>query len=353
MSIRERLFLRQVRHVRPDLHDPWTAAAREAIRRDAGEILPPFLLHLPAPAAFSASWAIVSEPTRGPRVDRAMKEAVAAAVSATNTCPYCVDVHTTMLQGLGDRLAAGAIASGGRAIADPALGGVVAWARATRQPRAAILGRPPFPAEHGPELIGVALAYHYLNRMVNIFAAGSPFPLRSPRAKPILRSIASPVLRGLLARKGGPGASLELLPAARVPDDLTWARGDPIIADAFARAGATLDALGERLVAKPVRQLVIARLREWQGEEPGLSRGWAERAIDVLPPPHRASGRLALLAALASHQVDGAVLEAARARPGPAGDETLVATAAWASFGAARRVGSWLATGVYEQETVA
>lgn len=352
MSIRERLLLRQVRHVRPDLHDERTAAAREVIQRDAGAILPPFLLHLPAPDALSASWAIVSEPTHGPRVDRATKETVAAAVSATNTCPYCVDVHTTTLHGLGGGHAAADIASGGRAIADPALGAVVAWARATRQPGAAVLERPPFPPEQAPELIGVALAFHYINRMVNIFAAGSPFPLGSPSAKPILRSIASPVLRGLLARTGGRGASLDLLPATGVPDDLTWARGDPIIADAFARAGATFDALGERLVAEPVRQLVVARLGAWRGEEPGLSRAWAERAIDVLPPPRRASARLALLAAFASHQVDGAVLDAVRTRPGTAGDETLVATAAWASFGATRRVGSWL-TGVCRREAVA
>jgi len=93
-----------------------------------------------------------------------------------------------------------------------------------------------------------------------------------------------------------------------------------------------------------VRNLVTARLTAWRGEEPGLSRGWADSALQTLPAPQRPQGRLALLAALASYQVDARVLHDARTRPGPAGDETLIATAAWASFAAARRIGSWLHT---------
>lgn len=353
MSVRERLLLRQVRHVQPDLDDPRTAAARALIRWDAGVILPPFLLHLPSPAAFSASWAILSEPTHGPLVDRAVKEAVAAAVSAVNACPYCVDVHTTTLHGLGGREAAGAIASGRPAVADPALGAAVAWARATREPGAAVLRRPPFPDEHMPEMVGVALAYHYINRMVNIFAAGSPFPAGMPKARPVLRAVAAPALRRLLARKGGRGACLDLLPAAPLPDDLAWAHRDPIVADAFGRAAAAFDAIGEQFVAEPVRRLVTGHLGEWQGAEPGLSRAWVERAIEPLPPLQRPSGRLALLAALASYQVDTAVLEAARGSRGRTGDEMLVATATWASFAATRRVGSWLPTSTHGKETVA
>jgi hypothetical protein len=43
-------------------------------------------------------------------------------------------------------------------------------------------------------------------------------------------------------------------------------------------------------------------------------------------------------------QVDPQVLNDARTQPGPAGDEALVAAAAWASFAAARRIGTWLYT---------
>jgi AhpD family alkylhydroperoxidase len=343
MPLFDRLFLRQVRHLHPAASDPRTAAVRQQILRDVGVLVPPFALHLPAPDALRAYWAIFREPTYGRRVNRATKEAVAAAVSASNACPYCVDVHTTTLHALGDRTPAAAIAAGQPdRIADPALRVVVAWAHASRQPQAPILRQPPFPDAHAPELVGVALAYHYVNRMVNIFAAASPFPAASPRFKPVFRRVASPAFRSLLARQVRPGASLDLLPPAPLPDDLDWARGDPIIADAYGRAAAAFDAAGQQALPGPVRQLVAERLSIWRGEDPGLSRAWVDRATQPLPAPQRPLGRLALLAALASYQVDAQVLHHARPCPGPAGDEALVAAAAWASFAAARRIGVWL-----------
>jgi hypothetical protein len=58
-----------------------------------------------------------------------------------------------------------------------------------------------FPNEHAPELIGVALAYHYINRMVNIFAATSPFSAAAT-IKPMATRLAVPIFRRLLAPPG-------------------------------------------------------------------------------------------------------------------------------------------------------
>jgi hypothetical protein len=88
-----------------------------------------------------------------------------------------------------------------------------------------------------------------------------------------------------------------------------------------------------------VRELVSDRLDSWRGEETGLSRDWCERLIERLPEPDRPAGRLALLTALASYQVDEEVIGLFRARH--ADDATLIEAAAWASFAAARKVGSW------------
>src|SRR5262245_15587257 len=295
MSISERMFLRQVRYVNP-VYDARTAAVRKQILEDAGMLVPPFALHLPAPQALCAFWAIFREPTYGRAVDRAKKEAVAAAVSSINACPFCVDAHTMMLHALGERAPASAIASGnGDAIADPDLRAVVAWARASRQPDAAILQRPPFPDAHAPELIGIALTYHYVNRMVHIFAAESPFPLAAPMMKPFFRRLAAPLFRRLLRREVRPGRSLELLPAVRLPDGLAWAQSDPIFADAFARAAAAFESVGQQALPDGVRALVLARLGTWRGEDPGPSRGWVEHAIETLPVAQRPLGRLALL----------------------------------------------------------
>jgi AhpD family alkylhydroperoxidase len=343
MSLIDRSFQRQVRYVTVDVRDPGNSAVRAQIVRDAGALVPPFALHLPSPDGLRAYWAITRETTYGPRVDRAAKEAVAAMVSAGNSCPYCVDVHTTMLRATGERVPSDAITAGQtEQITDPRLRALVDWARATRRPGALILRNPPFPPEHTPELIGVALSYHYINRMMNIFAGSSPFPLPRLRTKSLFTRAALPVFRRLLAKDVRPGASLDLLAPAPLPADLAWAQGDPIIADTFARASAAFDTIGDQSLPLPVRDLVTAHIGAWNGEVPSLSRRWTDSATEQLPPDQRPLARLTLLTALASHQVDEQVINDVRALSEPAADATLIAVTAWAAFTTTRRIGTWL-----------
>ncbi len=65
-----------------------------------------------------------------------------------------------------------------------------------------------------------------------------------------------------------------------------------------------------------------------------------EDAVADLSDDEKASGRLALLAALASYQVDEDLIK--NFQQHFPSDEQLISTAAWASFVAAKRVGSWL-----------
>src|SRR5207248_295190 len=82
---------------------------------------------------------------------------------------------------------------------------------------------PPTAPSHAPELIGTAVAFHYYNRVVNVFLRESPFPSHVPEsAKPKARKVLGGVLRP--AEDGPPpGDSVALLPAAPLPDDLSWA----------------------------------------------------------------------------------------------------------------------------------
>jgi AhpD family alkylhydroperoxidase len=337
-------FRHQVRHIDLGGQGRRDSEAVRQIQRDFGMLAPPFALHLPAPDLLSAVWMIFREVMYARGVGRDTKEAVAAAVSATNACPYCVEAHATMLEALGGGQPAAAISSGAiDTITDPGMRGIVAWARATRRPDAPILRKRPFPDRDAPELVGTAVAFHYVNRMVNIFATDSPFPFTWQRAKPFARRIAVPLFRKLLSRTVTPGDSLKLLPSAELPQDLAWAAADPVIADAFARAAAAFDAAGRRALPDRVRDLVTDRLATWSGEDLGISRSWVETAVEPLPRIDQPLGRLALLAAFASHQVDAELLNNARTRPGPIGDRTLLVAAGWASFTTARRIGGFTA----------
>jgi hypothetical protein len=185
--------------------------------------------------------------------------------------------------------------------------------------------------------------------MVNVFLTEVPLPPGAPRMVlgPVMW-ILDRRLRPAAGRPYQPGTSLELLPAAPLPGDLSWTSSDPVTEDAFARGCAAVDAAGTRSVPASVRDLVRAELENWRGERHGLSRAWVESAVSGLPTADQAAGRLALLTAFASAQVDRSVVRMFRA--GRPGDATLVELTAWASLAAARRVGTWIPRGAAEAD---
>lgn len=326
-----RSLLRDTRHVGvvpPRLASGLVAEVYRQVERDFKMLAPPVALHSAAPRTLAASWMILRETLLAQGVAaRASKEAVATGVSAANSCPYCADVHGMTLDVIPD-------ADGSDR------GAFENWARTCAT---SATGTPTFPPEQAPELIGVAVAFHYYNRMVNVFLRESPFPAHVPEsAKPRARRVLGGVLRPSAGGGPQPGESLDLLPAAPLPVDLCWAWPNPVVTDAFARAYAAVDAAGARSVPHGVRALVHRRLSTWDGEAPGISRSWLHEAVAELPEAERPAGRLAMAVALASYQVDEDLVDAFR-RAAPGGDDTLIELAAWASMAAARRASTWLA----------
>src|SRR3954466_10645569 len=84
------------------------------VERDFGMLAPPVALHSPAPEVLAAAWLMLRESlgagggwvgggagVGGGTGSGAGREAGAAAVSAANSCPYCVEVHAMALGTLG------------------------------------------------------------------------------------------------------------------------------------------------------------------------------------------------------------------------------------------------------------
>jgi AhpD family alkylhydroperoxidase len=341
--------LAQVRHVAPTPPGRARGLVAEVYRQvqgDFGMFAPPVCLHAPAPEVLAAVWLTLRETLLASgATSRAAKEAVAAAVSHANACPYCVDIHTTALRGLTRARHAVAIADGRpEAVRDPALRAVAAWAHDSGTRAGAARRRLAVSAEEAAELVGVAVVFHYLNRMVNVFLDRSPIPPDMPAP---VRSGIQQVLGWLMApttrRTRVPGRALGLLPDAPTPAELSWAATTPRLAATFGQAAAALDAAGARSVPSAVRSLVLDRLAAWDGTPPGASRAWVDDAVAELDRQHRPAGRLALLTALASYQVAPSTVDDVRHQG--TDDATLVELAAWASFAAASRVGAWMRTG--------
>ncbi|MEU7998867.1 hypothetical protein AB0B83_26555 [Micromonospora sp. NPDC049060] len=335
-------MLTHVRHVTPvapEAADGPVARVYRQMADDFGVLAPPVLLHSPAPDVLRACWLMLRETLLAEGlVGREAKEVVAAAVSESNRCPYCVEVHGATAAGLlGDP--GGWPGTGVGGIGDPRLRALAEWARHSGDASAARRRPPPFPAAHGPELIGVAVAFHYLNRMVSVFLQDSPLPPAPAGIRAGVRRTAARIM-GALARAGRPpGRSLELLPPAPPEADLAWAVGQPHVAAAFARAGQAVHHAGQAALPEHVRRRILACLAGPPPPEPGGGR-WFDAAVAELAPAERPVARLALLTALTPYRVTDA--DVAACRDGGADDAALVTVTAWASLTTARRIGATL-----------
>ena len=335
-----------IQFVTPVSQDNAEGVVAEVYRQAARDFLvaPPLTLHSPVPNILAGVWGILRESMLAGPVNRTDFEVVAAAVSKINECPYCVDVHTMMLHGGAEHALADRLLNGNMDILPSSrMGSIVEWALAGRSPDAEIVKSPPFSEAEAPNIIGTAVAFHFLNRMVNIFLDESPLPVPSFLKwlkAPLGRLGASLFGKRLLGLSVEPGDALSLLPDMPLPDEFSWARSNPMVAAAFARFAAVIEEAGQSVVPVRVRELVQEQVDSWQGEDPGMSRQWVEDAVADLSDEEKASGRLALLVALAPYQVDDGLIEQFR-RYFPS-DEALISTTAWASYVAARQVARWL-----------
>lgn len=227
-------------------------------------------------------------------------------------------------------------------IKNPEVRAMIEWASASRTPDSPLLLTPPFTPDDAPEIIGVAVAFHYLNRMANIFMdeALLPIPSRLTGLKRVVNQLSGSLMKDLMVPLSSPGESLPFLPEVSLPADLAWAAPNPHVAGAYARLAAVVEAAGQQSLPMVIRVLVQQQVQNWQGEDPGLSRRWLEEAIAGLNEAHKPAARLALLTALASYQVDEGIIKAFRSQHPE--DDKLIGATAWASFTATRRVGTWL-----------
>jgi len=323
----------------PPRRDGLVAEVYRQIRRDFGALVEPMTVHAPVPTLLAAAWCVNRETLLVGRVRRELKEAVATVVSQLNRCPYCVDAHTIMLHaGSQHRIARQLSRGDRRGLSDPELEAVVAWAASTRSPDDAVLASPPFGTADAPELIGTAVAFHYINRIVTILLGDSPVPgpglMREAAKRP-----AGLWFSRAVRRPKEPGAALALLPDVPVPPELGWAAASPHVAGAFARFASAATEAGEEALDADMRRCVIERIDAWRGEHLGLDQAWIDDAVRCLRPPARPLAQLALLTAMDPHRIDQRMVETMRS---DLGDGRLLAVLAWSSFSASRRIATWL-----------
>jgi len=338
---------KQVRFIKPVIANEATGKLAEVylqIRRDF-QVLPPLTLFSPSTELLTAAWSIVRESQiASGSTPRSILEAVASAVSVTNECPYCVDAHSGMLHaGYNHDVVQAIFDQDNSLIQDDKTREIVAWAFSTKNPESDIIKHPPFNKAEAPKIIGTAIVYHFINRMVGVFLQSSPLPIPAGSVK--LRKIAlrlfgATLAKRLLNKKVNAGESLQFITSTDLPEDMQWAKEDKNISQAFASFSALLDRLNNQLISEDVRLLIESTINHWDGQDKGLSQAWLNQLISGLNSADKTVAKLALLTAFAPYQVNENIINEFRTH-NPSDEELLIVTT-WASFTISRKIGSWL-----------
>ncbi len=200
------------------------ARTYEQMSKEFGLVAEPHAVHSSNPELLAAAWCATRETLVAGKAAREVKETVARSVSEANSCPYCVGAHSMMLQAIGS--------DDSRSVE---LDRIATWAKATRFKGAVELDDPPFSLEDAPSIIGTAITFHYVNRVVDVFLPDSPMPMKVPGMDGITKKVGARVLSSVVTSEHRPGESLQLLPDAELPEDFAWASGDRFVSGAFAR----------------------------------------------------------------------------------------------------------------------
>ena len=336
----------RVRYVKPVRFSSATGATAELYQQIKTDFTPAplLLLHSSQPELLAGVWSILRETLlAGDKADRAVKEIVAAAVSKNNECNYCLEAHTLLLRSTTGHEVADAILRGDyNDIEDLELRSMFKWALTTKS--ASTVEALPFHSHNKPQIIGTMVTFQYINRMVKLFLGDTLFPVPSA-IKGLTRRVYTATEGKKIIRQLEPGESLKFVPVAALPVDLSWTSGNAAVAPAFAGFAYVVERAGREILSEQVRSLVTQYVSAWNGESMGEDYGWVDDAIAEVEVEHRPAARLGLMTALSLEAKPQAVTDFQLQFPE---DAQLIAATAWASFTAARRVGSWLAGGASE-----
>lgn len=291
-----------IRHITPVPRRAAAGLVAEVYRRVEAELGvpggPPFLMLSPAPELLAPMWALLRESLLvGGPAERVAKEVVAITIAVENDCRFCADAHTVMLHAAGEPALAEAVREGAP---PPEYAELAAWAAAPGP-------EGPFSADAAPRLIGTALVFEFITRLLKVLARNdSPHPATT--AKPG-RAVASRQLRAAVAADLKPGASLALLERRGPGPGEHWSTLDlaaPLWAGAspVGRAYASLRAAASRgrglldeQAAQSVERSIVRSVGRWGSllpVGPVVIDG-----IDDLPDHAALGARLAASAALA------------------------------------------------------
>jgi AhpD family alkylhydroperoxidase len=302
-----------VRHLRPASPKHSTGISKKVFNQmqleNAG-VHGPFLIHAAQPPLLAALWALFRETQLASGVPRAHQETIALLIAEENRCPWCIEAHKLALH------------------TQHPTPEIVAWFKSN-----------PNPLEDS-EMDGFSqnamiahraavILWQYINRMTNVLLVESAWQNFGSLREPLTRIMGYIFGAFFLHRNYTPGRSLEFIADAALPAHLAWAKSHHNIATALAYFHQQINQLAQGIIPVAVQHFVLEYVQEHRGQNMGLSRHWADDAVQPLEPGQQVIAKVLLLTALASYQIDDdLMLQLRQICPQ---DSDLLALLAWGS----------------------
>jgi AhpD family alkylhydroperoxidase len=281
------------------------------MQRENAGVHGPFLVHASQPTLLVALWALFRETQLASGVPRAHQETIALLVAEENRCPWCIEAHELALR------------------THPRVTEIVRWYQANPDP---LVDTPPSSLKLEAQIAyrAAILLWQYINRITNVLLVESAWERLGGWRQPATRVMGRVFGWLFLNRRYETGHSLGLIGDAPLPEHLAWAQPHRSIAKALAYFHQQIWQLADPPIPESVQRFVLEFVQVHERQSMGLSRRWADDAVHNLEPEQRALAKLLLLTALASYQIDDALIQSVRESMPT--DADLVAVLAWGAY---------------------
>ena len=167
------------------------------------------------------------------KVKRSLKEAIATCVSDINKCSYCVDAHSIMVFGTEKKLQSRiSLIKTTKPELQSKEDKLIFWALNNLNFESKIILDPPFGEDETAEIIGTAVLFHYINRLVTVFGGETPLP--TLKMKTMVKLFAANfIFKKAIKRKKVKGESLVFFDDNNGQSSFEWAANNPEILIAF------------------------------------------------------------------------------------------------------------------------
>ncbi|MDP3966673.1 MAG: hypothetical protein Q8Q02_00200 [Nocardioides sp.] len=296
----------------------------------------PFFVTSVSTPLLAATWGLVRASVASGPLPRGLSEVIASAVAQTETCPFCVGVHSELAGAGGEQTTASLIAqSKWERLADrhSESDQLALWAR--NFVRGDTIA-PPVPDAHAPYAVSVALTFVHVTTMVTIFQADGM--VAGAGGSRVVDAMVKHYMRHslgkrMVARTATADATAGPDPVSGPSSDFAFAATEPSLTQAWAMFDHAVGSIGNEVLSGRARKAVNAVIDQRIWDEPSLDLRFIDEAVASIPESEVGAARLALMAGTAPYRVTRADIDVAG--PGGQRGERWVALAA---LGAAARI---------------